>query len=136
MKLSQIVSPVVINVLFGGLDVVDSFGVASSTDLIDAAVPRSTTPQHEIVFPIERTSGDGGGISTEIDVGNSISSAFEALVDSSEFLVDQSSPADGHRLSSCSIPGFGDSAALTFAPRPSTCGADGEPVSLCKELTK
>lgn len=112
-------------------------------------------PQKSLVFPIKPplvptststsssasiASGDsssnnssGGRAKTEIDIGNSLSSAFGDLVDSSDFMISSPSeppmqpPARGHRSSSCRMPVFGDSAVVTFAPRRSTLDGNGNP---------
>jgi hypothetical protein len=82
-------------------------------------------PQHQLVFPIKPNSS--GTVRTEIDIGNSLSAAFEVLVDSSEFMIKSSVSTLGHQVSSCRMPDFGDSATVTFSPRPSTCDRNSNP---------
>lgn len=103
------------------ISVVKSF--SPSIDCLGAVY--SSHPQHQLIFPIKPNSS--GMVQTEIDIGNSLSSAFEALVVSSEFMIKSSVSTLGHQLSSCRMPDFGDSATVTFSPRPSTCDTNGNP---------
>ncbi len=102
---------------------VESF--STSTDCMDG-VYSSSHPQHQLVFPIR--PDPSGATRSEVDIGISLSSAFEALVGSSEFMIQSSSAStSGHGLSSCRMPDFGEYATVTFAPRPSTCDRYGNP---------
>ena len=103
------------------ISVVKSF--SPSIDCLGAVY--SSHPQHQLIFPIKPNSS--GMVRAEIDIGNSLSSAFEALVVSSEFMIKSSASTLGHQLSSCRMPVFGDSATVTFSPRPSTCDPNGNP---------
>ena len=109
-------------ILAGVMSVVKSF--SPSIDCLGAVY--SSHPQHQLVFPINPNSS--GMVRTETDIGNSLSAAFEVLVGSSEFMIKSSvSTSLGHQVSSCRMPDFGDSATVTFSPRPSTCDRNGNP---------
>lgn len=84
--------------------------------------------QHQLIFPLLANLSNTR--KTEQEIGNSLSSAFEALVGSSEYMIQQSSLSAtlvGHHLSSCRMPDFGDLATITFSPRLSTCNKFGNP---------
>lgn len=84
--------------------------------------------QHQLIFPLLANLSNTR--KTEQEIGNSLSSAFEALVGSSEYMIQQSSLSAtlvGHHLSSCRMPDFGDLATITFSPRLSTYNKFGNP---------
>ena len=84
-----------------------NFGNAFSVD----------TAQNSLVFPIKQPIA-----------GAELSSAFDALVDSSDFMEPSSSEfSSGHQTSSCLMQCFGKSASVTFEPRTSTFDANGNP---------
>lgn len=92
--------------------------------------------QHSVIFPIKESSNGNGVSLTEIEKGDALSSAFDAMVDSSDFMFQSSaqSPSatiigqgQGHQLSSCRMPAFGTSATVTFAPLRSSCDENGDP---------
>ncbi len=103
------------------VSVVKSF--SPSIDCLGAVY--SSHPQHQLIFPIKPNSS--GMVRTEIDIGNLLSAAFEVLVGSSAFMIKSSVSTLGHQVSSCRMPDFGDSATVTFSPRPSTCDRKGNP---------
>ena len=101
---------------------VDAFSKPSiaSCEYLDKCIDRTLHSRHQLIFPIkpQTESYTGGVAKTEIDIGNSLSSAFNDLVDSSDFMeTSPSRPPSGHRISSCDMPCFGDDATVTFAPR-------------------
>ncbi len=99
---------------------------STSTDCMDGRVYSSLHPQHQLIFPIR--PNPSGVARSEIDIGISLSSAFDALVGSSEFMIKSSAAStSGHQLSSCRMPDFGEYATVTFSPRPSTCDGNGNP---------
>lgn len=84
--------------------------------------------QHQLIFPLLQNLYDTRR--TEEEIGNSLSSAFEVLVGSSEYMIQQSSLSatlSGHQVSVCRMPDFGDLATITFSPRLSTCNKFGNP---------
>ncbi|KAL3809079.1 hypothetical protein ACHAXA_007864 [Cyclostephanos tholiformis] len=104
--------------------VVESFSV--STDFQNGV--HTSHPQHHLIFPIRPNPIGDNMARSEIDIGHSLSSAFGALVGSSEFMIKSSGAStSGHQLSSCRMPDFGESATVTFSPRPSTCDGNGNP---------
>lgn len=85
-----------------------NFGNAFSVD----------TAQNSLVFPIKPCIADA----------EQLSSAFDALVDSSDFMEPSSSAlSSGHQTSSCLMQCFGKSASVTFEPRTSTFDTNGNP---------
>lgn len=88
-----------------------------------------STPQNSLIFPIKSTAATktSGEARSEMEIGNLLSSAFGTLVDSSNFMESSSTDEDGHQLSWCTMPAFGESAMVTFEPRPSTYDKYGNP---------
>ena len=86
-----------------------NFGNAFSVD----------TAQNSLVFPIKQPIAGAELLP---------SSAFDALVDSSDFMEPSSSAcSSGHQTSSCLMQCFGKSASVTFEPRTSTFDTNGNP---------
>ena len=90
---------------------------SNSLDCLDSLDCVYAPAQHSVIFPI-RESDNGDGISlTELEKGDALSLAFDAMVDSSDFMFPSSaeSPStiigqgQGHQLSSCRMPAFGTS---------------------------
>ena len=110
--------------------------VTKSLDCLDCVY---ATAQHSLVFSIKESENGNGILLTETEKGDALSSAFDAMVESSDFMVQ--SPAtqarssastilgqgQGHQLSSCRMPGFGPAATVTFAPLRSSCDDNGDP---------
>ena len=115
-------------------EIVVSNAFSTSVDTLDALHPHSS-PQNSIIFPIKSLSpssstiiiGSDSEAASEIAIGNSLSSAFDKLVGSSNFLVSSSDSSQGPQLSSCRVPAFGDDATVTFSPRTSTFDEDNNP---------
>mmetsp|Transcript_18620 Transcript_18620/g.37724 ORF Transcript_18620/g.37724 Transcript_18620/m.37724 type:complete len:493 (-) Transcript_18620:77-1555(-) len=94
--------------------------------------------QHSVIFPIKESDNSEGISLTEIEKGDALSSAFDAMVESSNFMFQSSAHAQspsttlrgqsqGHQVSSCRMPAFGTSATVTFAPLHSSCDENGDP---------
>ena len=117
-------------VLLSSIEQGEAF-VTKSLDCLDCVYAPA---QHSLIFPIKEST-----LLTETERGDALSSAFDAMVESSDFMVE--SPAtrarssastilgqgQGHELSSCRMPGFGPAATVTFAPLRSSCDDNGDP---------
>ena len=117
-------------VLLSSIEQGEAF-ITKSFDCLDCVYAPA---QHSLIFPIKEST-----LLTETERGDALSSAFDAMVESSDFMVE--SPAtrarssastilgqgQGHELSSCRMPGFGPAATVTFAPLRSSCDDNGDP---------
>lgn len=76
------------------IDIAKSFSASASVSCLDNAVhSSSSSPQNQLIFPIKPSpahdhdnKSSDGTVRTEIDIGNSLSSAFDTLVGSSDFM--------------------------------------------------
>lgn len=84
-----------------------NFGNAFSVD---------TAPCNSLVFPIKQPYIEGAELP---------SSAFDALIDSSDFMESSSETSSVHQASSCLMECFGKKASVTFQKRTSTFDANG-----------
>lgn len=110
--------------------------ISKSLDCLDCVYAPA---QHSIIFPIKESENGNGILLTETEKGDALSSAFDAMVESSDFMLQspatraQSSAStilgqgQGHQLSSCRMPRFGPAATVTFAPLRSSCDDNGDP---------
>ena len=108
---------------------INAFSTSTYLNRLTNYVSPSIHPQHSLIFPIDASTAtkSSGETRSKVDIGNLLSRAFDTMVDSSNFMESLSVKENGHQLSSCTVPTFGDSAKVTFEPCPSTCDADGNP---------
>eukprot|EP00563_Minutocellus_polymorphus_P018905 CAMPEP_0197726020 /NCGR_PEP_ID=MMETSP1434-20131217/12696_1 /TAXON_ID=265543 /ORGANISM="Minutocellus polymorphus, Strain CCMP3303" /LENGTH=478 /DNA_ID=CAMNT_0043311811 /DNA_START=91 /DNA_END=1527 /DNA_ORIENTATION=+ len=104
-----------------------SVAFTTSFDCLDSVF---APPQHSLIFPIKQKGESGNGMSlTEVEKGDALSSAFDSMVESSDFMLQSAliGQGQGHQLSSCRMPAFGHTATVTFAPLRSSCDDNGDP---------